>query len=184
MWVNRCQIVWSASTSLKLKGLIDNFHLKASVRTQDGTFVHWDVESIATHWQLVRQSKQRGASKAEEFVLMLGRFESLWNRKESTVVTATCKETLDSLDIWISEKWGEKIFSADWWLKATWTWKQGRCLKSIWENVTHPRSKLCQEPLSKFNSTIKLWCQECCRYYPKPLEQTKPLWLWVWGCCV
>lgn len=34
------------------------------------------------HWQYVQQSKQRGASKAEEFVLIRGRFESLWDKKK------------------------------------------------------------------------------------------------------
>lgn len=64
--------------------------------------------------------------------------------------------TRHSLNMWISEKTWEKIFSADWWLKGTWTWKQGKCLKVVWENVSHPRSKLCQAQHSKFNSTIKL----------------------------
>lgn len=28
--------------------------------------------------------------------------------------------------------------------------------KTVWESVSHPRSEMCQGPLSKFNSTIKL----------------------------
>lgn len=38
-------------------------------------------------------------------------------------------DTRHSLDMQISEKLGEKIFSADWWLKGTWIWKQWMCLK-------------------------------------------------------
>lgn len=111
-------------------------------------------------------------------------WKSMQQKRKHSCYSNLQGNTRHSLDMWISEKLREKIFSADWWLKGTWTWKQRKCLKIVWENVSHLRSKPCQGPLCKFNSTIKLQCQECSQYYPKSLEQMHLLWPWVWGCSV
>lgn len=92
-------------------------------------------------------------------------------------------DTRHSLDMQISEKLGENIFSADWlMIKGHSDLKARNVSKTVWENVSHPRSELCQGPLSKFNSTIKLQYQKCSQCYPKSLEQMYPPWPWLRGC--
>lgn len=56
-------------------------------------------------------------------------WKSMKQKRKHSCYSNLQGNTRHSLDMWISEKLGEKIFSADWWLKGTWTWKQEKCLK-------------------------------------------------------